>query len=113
METNATSQTNHEQGWLDTTPFLQNMNTTQQETKSSDESIKSKSCVFRLTSYVDINLYPLTVAVLAVTGGVLFGYDLGIISGAILQLRDEFCLGILRSEVRLFRHCLLYKFDYL
>ena len=36
---------------------------------------------------------------LACVCGLLFGYQLAIIGGALLQLRSEFCLGILQNEV--------------
>ncbi|KAK3752702.1 hypothetical protein QZH41_006616 [Actinostola sp. cb2023] len=32
-------------------------------------------------------------------GGVLFGYDIGIVSGAILQLRDEFDMDCFQQEM--------------
>ncbi|KAL4235583.1 hypothetical protein ACF0H5_003979 [Mactra antiquata] len=44
-------------------------------------------------------IYILSASVMASLGGVLFGYDMGIISGAILQLRDVFCLSCLDQEL--------------
>ncbi|XP_052776267.1 solute carrier family 2, facilitated glucose transporter member 12-like isoform X2 [Mya arenaria] len=45
------------------------------------------------------NCYVLSASVMASLGGVLFGYDIGIISGAVLQLRDVFCLSCLDQEL--------------
>ncbi|GFX42081.1 uncharacterized protein TNCV_2134961 [Trichonephila clavipes] len=48
------------------------------------------------------NGYPMYVifgAVVASVGGVLFGYDIGITSGALLQLRDDFNLTSFEQEL--------------
>ncbi|KAH3782648.1 solute carrier family 2, facilitated glucose transporter member 10-like isoform X2 [Dreissena polymorpha] len=45
------------------------------------------------------NCYVITASLMASLGGVLFGYDIGIISGAVLQLRDVFCLSCLDQEL--------------
>ncbi|QDH16825.1 sugar porter family MFS transporter [Swingsia samuiensis] len=39
------------------------------------------------------------VAMIAATGGLLFGYDTGIISSALLQIREEFHLSTIGSEI--------------
>ena len=57
------------------------------------------SLAYRVVSRLRADVYIIAAALLATAGGVLFGYDLGIISGAILQLRDEFCLGLVEMEV--------------
>lgn len=44
-------------------------------------------------------LYLIMVACMAALGGVLFGYDIGIVSGAILQLREEFRLDCIKQEM--------------
>lgn len=44
------------------------------------------------------NCYLSTTAIMASLGGILFGYDIGIISGAILQIQDVFCLTCLDQE---------------
>eukprot|EP00058_Branchiostoma_floridae_P020853 XP_002606343.1 hypothetical protein BRAFLDRAFT_67586 [Branchiostoma floridae] len=43
--------------------------------------------------------YVLLASVMAALGGVLFGYDIGIVSGALLQLREELHLGCLQQEM--------------
>ncbi|CAH1252851.1 SLC2A12 [Branchiostoma lanceolatum] len=43
--------------------------------------------------------YVLLASVMAALGGVLFGYDIGIVSGALLQLREELQLGCLQQEM--------------
>lgn len=45
------------------------------------------------------NCFVFMASVMASLGGILFGYDIGIISGAILQLRDVFCLSCLYQEL--------------
>ncbi|KAK2562364.1 Solute carrier family 2, partial [Acropora cervicornis] len=44
-------------------------------------------------------LYLVMAAVMAALGGVLFGYDIGIVSGAILQLRLTFELNCIKQEM--------------
>ncbi|XP_029185317.2 solute carrier family 2, facilitated glucose transporter member 12-like isoform X1 [Acropora millepora] len=44
-------------------------------------------------------LYLVMAAVMAALGGVLFGYDIGIVSGAILQLRLKFELNCIKQEM--------------
>ncbi|KAI6647909.1 Solute carrier family 2, facilitated glucose transporter member 12-like [Oopsacas minuta] len=83
----------------DSTPFLSNIKSTEHGSIASDSLVTQKSYTARLIAYIHGNIYLYSAAVLAIAGGVLFGYDLGIISGAILQLRIEFCLGIVRSEI--------------
>ncbi|XP_019619677.1 PREDICTED: solute carrier family 2, facilitated glucose transporter member 12-like [Branchiostoma belcheri] len=43
--------------------------------------------------------YVLLASVMAALGGVLFGYDIGIVSGALLQLREELQLGCFQQEM--------------
>ena len=84
----------------DSTPFLSNQLSTEQEVIKEDILSKPKGrATGRYLEGIRVNIYIWGAAILATTGGVLFGYDLGIISGAILQLRQEFCLGIVKSEV--------------
>ncbi|XP_033738281.1 solute carrier family 2, facilitated glucose transporter member 10-like [Pecten maximus] len=45
------------------------------------------------------NCYLSLAAVMASLGGILFGYDIGIISGAVLQLQDQFCLSCFQREL--------------
>ncbi|XP_060062554.1 solute carrier family 2, facilitated glucose transporter member 10-like [Ylistrum balloti] len=45
------------------------------------------------------NCYLGLAAVMASLGGILFGYDIGIISGAVLQLQDQFCLSCFQREL--------------
>ncbi|XP_076088552.1 solute carrier family 2, facilitated glucose transporter member 10-like isoform X1 [Mytilus galloprovincialis] len=45
------------------------------------------------------SLYVLAASVMASLGGILFGYDIGIISGAILQLKEKFCLSCFDQEL--------------
>ena len=49
-------------------------------------NIKLFIYIFILQVYVNV------AAAMAALGGILFGYDVGIISGALLQLRDEYHL---------------------
>lgn len=44
-------------------------------------------------------MYLIMAACMAALGGVLFGYDIGIVSGAILQLRNEFHLDCIEQEM--------------
>ncbi|GFQ97944.1 solute carrier family 2, facilitated glucose transporter member 12 [Trichonephila clavata] len=44
-------------------------------------------------------MYVIFGAVVASVGGVLFGYDIGITSGALLQLRDDFNLTSFEQEL--------------
>ncbi|XP_021374805.1 solute carrier family 2, facilitated glucose transporter member 12-like isoform X2 [Mizuhopecten yessoensis] len=50
-------------------------------------------------SEVSPNCYLGLAAVMASLGGILFGYDIGIISGAVLQLQDQFCLSCFQREL--------------
>ncbi|KAI8499149.1 hypothetical protein Bbelb_229130 [Branchiostoma belcheri] len=43
--------------------------------------------------------YVILASVMAALGGVLFGYDIGIVSGALLQLREELQLGCFQQEM--------------
>ncbi|KAI6661314.1 Solute carrier family 2, facilitated glucose transporter member 12-like [Oopsacas minuta] len=86
-----------EQDTSDDTPFLpikshSNQNITTYNTIH-------RSIIVNILTKINFNIYIWTAAVLAIAGGILFGYDLGIISGAILQLRNEFCFGIVKSEI--------------
>ena len=84
----------------DTTRFLPTSDSREEVTIAGDTYNRLKIRSF--TNYfsgINFNVYIWAAAILAIAGGILFGYDLGIISGAILQLRQEFCLGIVKSEV--------------
>ena len=78
----------------DATPFLPVLENTDRTRRTTFGDFVEK-----LYTDFQSNIYLCVVAVLSITGGILFGYDLGIISGAILQLTTEFCLGISKSEV--------------
>ncbi|KAK3089696.1 hypothetical protein FSP39_005693 [Pinctada imbricata] len=61
-----------------------------------------------LTAVVDVedtsrspcgSCYVVLASVMASLGGILFGYDIGIISGAVLQLREVFCLSCTQQEL--------------
>ncbi|XP_069128335.1 solute carrier family 2, facilitated glucose transporter member 12-like [Argopecten irradians] len=50
-------------------------------------------------SAISPNCYLGLAAVMASLGGILFGYDIGIISGAVLQLQEQFCLSCFQREL--------------
>ena len=54
-----------------------------------------------LTRWLRRYVYIWAAAFIAGVCGLLFGYQLAIIGGALLQLKSEFCLGVLQSEVSL------------
>lgn len=45
------------------------------------------------------SFYVFAASVMASLGGILFGYDIGIISGAVLQLKSKFCLSCFDQEL--------------
>ena len=97
--TYSTSKVETELDASDITPFLPTHEPTDEVPIAGDTYIKPQAR--SLTNYISgthFNIYVWATAILAIAGGILFGYDLGIISGALLQLRQEFCLGIVRSE---------------
>jgi hypothetical protein len=49
--------------------------------------------------------YGLAIAVAAAVGGLLFGYDTAVISGAILFVRELFHLSAFQTELRSARSC--------
>ena len=87
--------TTHELVTSDATPFLPVV-----ENTDKDRHTTFGISIGKLYTDFQSNFYLCGAAFLSITGGILFGYDLGIISGAILQLKTEFCLGISKSEVR-------------
>ena len=54
-----------------------------------------------LTRWLRRYVYIWAAAFIAGVCGLLFGYEVAIIGGALLQLKSEFCLGVLQSEVSL------------
>ncbi|XP_071807805.1 solute carrier family 2, facilitated glucose transporter member 10-like [Asterias amurensis] len=47
----------------------------------------------------DTTGFVVVAAIMSALGGILFGYDIGIVSGALLQLREEFELSCLQQEM--------------
>ena len=82
----------------DTTPLLTNSTSAIQKDNANDENENrvSLQAIFQMFC---LHIYIIATAMVGVIGGILFGYHLGIISGALLQMRDHFCLGIVESEV--------------
>ena len=56
--------------------------------------------IHKVTKWCHRNLYICATVLLAGVCGLLFGYQLAIIGGALLQIREEFCLGVLQNEVK-------------
>ena len=106
--TNIISQINFELETSDSTPFLPTSISTEQDISNGDILIKQKGNEIGFLAGLRVPIYIWAAAILATTGGILFGYDLGIISGAILQLRQEFCLGIVKSEVMILNYLFYY-----
>ena len=87
---------NSEEAASVTTPLIQNKFSQKAETTNGPNS---KGKINRLRSWSRGFVYIWAAAFLACVCGLLFGYQLAIIGGALLQLKSEFCLGILQNEV--------------
>ena len=103
MSNETIPQHNLELETTDSTPFLLTSPTEEgidkQDILINPEGTGTATGTGRYVATLSAYKYIYAAGVLATTGGVLFGYDLGIISSAILQLRQEFCFGIVKSEV--------------
>ena len=70
------------------------------ESESSQTNLKSTHVTFdTLIRKCRPYVYIWAAGCIACVCGLVFGYQLAIIGGALLQVRNEFCLGILQSEV--------------
>ena len=75
------------------------------ESESSQTNLKSTNVTFdTLIRKCRPYVYIWAAGCIACVCGLVFGYQLAIIGGALLQVRNEFCLGILQSEVMLFSY---------
>jgi MFS family permease len=77
---------NREEGGQDT-----ETDTCDEESSLSPQETRYKSCWRRSFVYIS--------CIIASIGGILFGYDIGIIAGALSQLTTEFCLTDTEKEI--------------
>ena len=70
------------------------------QTNLKSTNVRLDTLIRRCRPYV----YIWAAGFIACVCGLVFGYQLAIIGGALLQVRNDFCLGILQSEVILFAH---------
>ena len=79
-----------------TKPLIQN-----QETKKESTTVDNnkRGRINRLSRWLRRYVYIWAAAFIAGVCGLLFGYQLAIIGGALLQLKSEFCMGVLQNEV--------------